>query len=175
VNARTKAALGYKHYRGWNPLPVRPDKRPAWHVLQSARGTNAVSSFRDEPATYAELREFFESDPNVGVAIIVEAGHAVYDVDDVDADDVLDIPRTFTVGTRRGRHHHLRTDAPIRHVTFDHGELRCAGDIVVMPPTPGYRVDVDAELAELPETRRRSLRRPGSTSPRTSRTRCAST
>jgi hypothetical protein len=156
MNDRLEAALDYRE-RGWVPFPAH-GKEPHHRLIASTRGRSSVNEIYDHPPGLEELRSWFNEDPGANVALITDREPTVLDVD-TDMPAGLELPRTLTARTARGRHFYLRSDQPVRRVKAAWGELRGHRQYVIAPtsrhPDGGdYRFDdPTVPLASLADVR----------------------
>lgn len=141
------------------PCRPAPDKSPL-----TKRG------FKDATTDQAKINAFWNANhgASIGVPTGKESGFWVLDVD-VDPDKGIDgfsaleelekehgkLPLTLTVRTPRGGFHHFFTH--VEGITNKPGglpegmDVRGQGGYVLSPPSPGYTVEVRAEIAPAPQ------------------------
>lgn len=150
------AALDYAA-RGFPVLPCHPVRK----VPYNQHGLSAASV---DPAV---IREWWGRWPHaaIGLATGAVSGLFVVDEDDGGAETItaLALPETFTVRTQSGGRHfyfHRPEGERWQNSAKKLGpgvDTRGDGGYVLAPPSPGYVVEVDAEMAELPESVRARL------------------
>lgn len=128
-----QTALGYVR-RGWALLPLLPGRKEPYSDLLPKDRTGAPSwrMLALQPATEAEVREWFRRDPSLNIGVIPEAsgGLVVVDVDRAPARP-LHLPPTATVVTARGGHYYFQASRPVPTIKCGWGEIRAAGAYVV--------------------------------------------
>jgi Bifunctional DNA primase/polymerase, N-terminal len=160
VNTRLAQVMGYhKHLTRYLVPMLAGTKQPQFKVIQAQRGTNSWKTYLENPPTADEVYQWYELDPDVGVAIITGTQSALAVLDD-DGFLPCDTAIPFTPGWRginRGYLFRLREG---RHAKADGFELRYGG-LAILPPSihesgepykwlPG-RAFSEVDIAELPE------------------------
>ena len=152
--------------QGTPVFPCKPDKRPFYQLGTLENGHKAATTDEDQ------IRKWWTRWPDAGIGVPTgeRSGWWVLDVD-LDPDKGIDgyralaelenrhekLPKTHTVGTRRGGQH-KRFLVP-KSVTIKNScnrpakgiDIRGEGGYVLVPPTTGYRVDEDRPIAEAPQ------------------------
>jgi len=129
--------------RGWATLPIEPGarggKEPNFRVLERVYSTTTWSLLAQRPACSAEIRGWFEADPDANVGVILGQASGGLVVADVDrpriAAQKLRHPPTPVAKTRRGFHAYFRAHRPTATTGTSWGELRGDGSYVVAPPS----------------------------------------
>lgn len=133
---RLEAALSYLR-RGWALLPIRPgSKAPHATALRTVHGSAQWGPLAQRPASPAEVRAWFEHDPETGVALITgqpSGGLVVADFDRTPRD--VRHPPAPVVRTGRGFHVYLRSSGPTPCRKTPWGDLKGDGGYVLAPLT----------------------------------------
>ena len=136
------AALEYARH-GWALIPIGPDKRPHFDLLPKDKsGRPTWKPLRVRRATDAQMRKWFEIEPNCNIALIcgqVSGGMVVVDFDDQPPAG-LPLPLSPRSLTARGEHFFLRSQVPVRTELIGDGgrrigEIRGGDGYVVVPPS----------------------------------------
>lgn len=133
------AALSYARM-GWAVIPLAPrSKVPMSEFLPIDRrtGKRSWTPFRDRPASEAEIRSWFEHEPNINIGVLcgeASGGLVVVDVDHTPRQP-LHLPPTVCASTGRGAHYYFKADQPVPTRRFEWGEVRGEGAYVVLPPS----------------------------------------
>jgi Bifunctional DNA primase/polymerase, N-terminal len=123
------------HERGLALLPLRArGKEPNLRVLREVHGRPEWRSLAKRPASAAEVRAWFDVDPDTNVGVILGSpSDGLVAVDfDRKATGVRH-PPTPIVKTARGHHAFLRSDQPVKTREYPWGEIRGEGSYVVLP------------------------------------------
>jgi hypothetical protein len=150
VGYPTKSARGAQRiaHKGKPIFPCREDKSPL-----TPRG------FKDATTNPGLVKGFWTKYPDalIGMPTGSHSGVFVVDLDRLEALGELEreLPETLTVRTRSGgRHYYFQHVDGIRNSPGGLPEgidVRGEGGYVIAPPSPGYTVEVKAEIAPAPE------------------------
>jgi hypothetical protein len=141
-----EASRGYLG-RGWFVLPAHAkEKRPLVRYLYR----------RMNLPTDQEWQKWLERYPECGIGVITgrpSGGLVVVDVDTESEFKKLELPVPMTFAVRSpsgGIHYYYRSTKSIQSGPTSWGDIKAKGGFVVLPPTPGYEVVVDADIACAP-------------------------
>lgn len=130
-----EAALVYQN-AGFSVIPTYADKRPHAEALRATGASSGWKRFREQPASEAEINDWYERFPDAGVAILTGWPSNLVVVDfDGPLPPGLRVPETPVVKTARGSHVYLHSDVPIASSKFPGGDLKADGGYVVAPPS----------------------------------------
>ena len=120
--------------RGFPVLPLLPrDKRPYYELLPEVDGEHRWGPLRDgvEPA---DVRRWFDHDPEANIGIITGRGLVVADVDHIGKLNGHGFPVTPMAKTSRGYHVYLDgRGLDIRDGAFGWGDVKASGYVVAPP------------------------------------------
>jgi Bifunctional DNA primase/polymerase, N-terminal len=111
-------------------------KRPHFDVLSAVQGSAKLDDLWRRPASEAEIRRWFERDPNARLGIStgkVSGGLVVADIDDVPPG--FRHPPTPTVQTGRGLHVYAQSAESLEGHKARWGEVKGDREYVVAPPS----------------------------------------
>jgi hypothetical protein len=102
--------------------------------------------------TDQEWQKWLERYPECGIGVITgrpSGGLVVVDVDTESEFKKLELPVPMTFAVRSpsgGIHYYYRSTKSIQSGPTSWGDIKAKGGFVVLPPTPGYEVVVDADI-----------------------------
>ncbi len=156
------------HGRGWRPVPVRIEFDEDGRKVPSFPGGFTWTDLRDRAFTWEQTVSLFGRIEGANaLAIVLEPGHIVLDLDSEEAVSVVagcvlpDCPRCRTQAG--GYHFHFRASAELTERSVKPGgglEFLCR-QLVFMPPSLGryaWEALPDGDLPELPSTLATMLR-----------------
>jgi putative DNA primase/helicase len=144
-------------------LPVFPCARTKRPAIAKARGGNGFLDAVTDPAAVEALFLRAPTAPLVGVPTGEASGRDVLDIDYRNGGEAWEIanahrlPNTLIHGTQNGGRHYVFRHAPgvrnsaSKKLLAPGIDVRGSGGYVVVPPSPGYSVINDAEVAEWPD------------------------
>jgi hypothetical protein len=147
-----RAALAYAERFGFHVFPIKPGtKHPHPRFVRHGH--------REATTDVAQIRIWWEADPDAGVAVAcVSSGLVVLDADlykDECEFPALErrlgtLPQTPRVLSQRGGVHYYYKDTVGAYVNPCPGAESKHKGYVLAPPTPGYRWDLGAHILETP-------------------------